>query len=491
MKKVLSIIFTVILCVALSVIIVFAAFTLFEKASHAASHKQILSGDYEETSVGCLYVGHEIDKDDCVNRVLTVLEKIPAGLTDIIIDDWIIVVSRVSPIPSNFSDQSLLRGTVYHGQGLIWLHPDFTEAEFVHECGHVLDRVFGDVSYLDGFRSLYREKWSSYRPYNQDEIDQHSVSNSAEFFASLFSDYICYPEHLNAVFPEAYSYMESVTSGAWKYKIPGRFCGFYVLLGTAVADTCETYYNRIFGGYKPVDIKLDVEQNAFIDMEHYKPLNRISEEPLIVQEIVRLVLDVLSRPDDFEECPEFQLSEHVDFDEYLDASGYLMIYFGVFDENIIDMESAVDGQTPSKLSFDKKKILKYEELRISSLAHIENILLKTHEGSEYEKLLQIADFIISNSSYSATVSESSVNDFWERGYGNCCTYAILFKQFVERLGIQCDVVVSPLGNGSSHAFNRVVLGNGAIRYYDLTRPQEYLHSETIDMICYKSNEFLR
>lgn len=490
MRKIVSMIGSVLLCAFFSLVIMCASFTAFEKISAYSAHKEILSMPYEQTAMGNLYVDHGVDKEDSMDRVLAVLDKIPAGLAQIIRNEWLIVISKTSPVPSEFVDQELLRGTVYHGSGLLWLHPEFTEEDLAHECGHILDRVCGDASALDKFSDIYRQQWSQYRHYNQELLNPHAVSDASEFFATIFSDYICYPEHLKETLPEGYAYMQELSSGRWKYQFAGRCCGLFVLLGTGVADAFEACGEYLFPQASDNDLDDGIQNRPLIDPDEYTPRDTLSEEPEIVQEIARLVFDVVHDPDAYPEDICIELSEHVDRREYYDAIGYLNIYFGVFDNNMVGIEAAMDQTTPSKLRLSKAAILQYHSIREYSIQNVERVLASMHEGTETEKLLQIANYISEHSHYDAFITDPSTNDFWNDKRGSCCSFAFVFKQFADRLGIQCDFIVSPTSNGITHSFNRVTLSDGTVRYYDLSRPDDYINVPSMDLIDFSVNEFV-
>lgn len=96
---------------------------------------------------------------------------------------------------------------------------------------------------------------------------------------------------------------------------------------------------------------------------------------------------------------------------------------------------------------------------------IEEELAKMQEGSEIQKLNQIANFLAMNFSYN--LDQCNVYELFLQRIGNCNAYALTFKMFAERLSIKCDVLTGYVNN-DYHAWNRVYLSDGSIRYYDIS-----------------------
>ena len=106
-----------------------------------------------------------------------------------------------------------------------------------------------------------------------------------------------------------------------------------------------------------------------------------------------------------------------------------------------------------------------------------NVLNYIYDGSESEIMDQISMFVINHSTYNMN-SINSVGDFWDDNYGKCLTFALVFKQFADLVGIQNDIIIGYIDENDSnvrHAWNRITTSDGKYLYYDITR--NILHRE--------------
>lgn len=88
------------------------------------------------------------------------------------------------------------------------------------------------------------------------------------------------------------------------------------------------------------------------------------------------------------------------------------------------------------------------------------------EGSDLQKLKQVSDWFATHVKYSA--NSSNVANIFGSSIGNCNAISLAFKMFAERIGINCDFITGYADNGKYHAWNRVHLSDGSIKYYDIT-----------------------
>ena len=141
-----------------------------------------------------VYCESGVDKDASMKKINAVYDKLPQSSKDFLIGNWTIFVSDKMPLSSSHVNQDKIIGATYHNHRVIWMRTDFAMEDFAHECGHAIDRALGRVSEKDEFASIYRSSWSSYVSYGEKGINAHSVSSKSEFFATLFSEYICKKE---------------------------------------------------------------------------------------------------------------------------------------------------------------------------------------------------------------------------------------------------------------------------------------------------------
>lgn len=106
-----------------------------------------------------------------------------------------------------------------------------------------------------------------------------------------------------------------------------------------------------------------------------------------------------------------------------------------------------------------------------------NVLNYIYDGRESEIMDQISIFVINHSTYNIN-STNSVGDFWNNNSGKCLTFALVFKQFADLVGIQNDIIIGYIDENDSnvrHAWNRITTSDGKYLYYDITR--NILHRE--------------
>ena len=123
-----------------------------------------------------------------------------------------------------------------------------------------------------------------------------------------------------------------------------------------------------------------------------------------------------------------------------------MLHFGIMEHDVFDLISDASGTKPSSIKVDKRKILGLENIRKINLIKTEEILVTFKEGSETDRLMQISNFILENCEY-VNALNTDISTFWDKEYGSCTTFALTFKHFANRLGIKCDLIISPGSDG--------------------------------------------
>lgn len=438
-----------------------------------------------------IYCESGLDKDVTMKKINTVYSELPETFKSHLKENWVVFVSSKMPFPPSHAEPNSIRGVAYFGYNIIWLHPDFTAEDFAHECGHVIDDALGEQSGATTFSNIYKSSWQSYVSYGEDQVNKHSVSNESEFFATLFSEYVCHRGYLKDKLPVAYTYMNEIANTTWSYTLAGEFAVFLMQCGSAVNKVVSSVIPTSSFNIEYDTVITSVENNRNIDLSGYDDMvvdtSCLSDDAKI---IVEKVLHIANNPDFYSGYDvTIELDRHIELDEYTEATGFLMIYFGSGDDDIFDISANSSKNKPSILSVSLQKIKKLETNRVKYLKKTEKVLSTLKEGTETEKLMQVANYILDNSAYKE-VSTSTAADFWDKSRGDCATYAIVFKQFANRLGIKCDLIISPGSNGVNHAYNRVVLKDGSVRYYDLTRPNRFINVAKMDMVDYDVNNYI-
>ena len=157
------------------------------------------------------------------------------------------------------------------------------------------------------------------------------------------------------------------------------------------------------------------------------------------------------------------------------------MYYGDEDLDPIDVNVINGSRTEVVIKHDI--VIAAEALRVNSMKNVEDVLKTIHEGTQTEILIQISNYIIDNSTYVLQHS-TSFYSFWGNNEGDCVMYSMIFKQFVDRLGYENDIVSVVYSDGSGHVYNRVLI-DGQYRYYDLTN--KIVDANQIDRTGYHIN----
>ena len=238
-------------------------------------------------------------------------------------------------------------------------------------------------------------------------------------------------------------------------------------------------------------VEKDVSQNSLINVSDYEVTTSYSGLDSYEKEMLGQIFDVIDHPenypvDTYKKQPVIVLKydHQISFAAYNHLAACVDYYFGKECTDVFDVVSSTNNeQATIYIHTDVLEQLKQE--REIYIAKVDEVLGTLHEGTETQKLLQICKFIRDNCGYKEKET-TSVADFWNAGEGDCVTYAMVFRQFCERLGIECDIVFGMSQFGEGHVWNRVLLSDGSYRYYDLT----YYNLGKIDMLYYDDFVFL-
>lgn len=123
------------------------------------------------------------------------------------------------------------------------------------------------------------------------------------------------------------------------------------------------------------------------------------------------------------------------------------------------------------------------------------------DDSELKKLEKMADRICSVyiTEYDKSYKNRSVYDLYTslNSSGVCTVYSSLFKAFCSENGIKSTVLIGKtFSNDEYHVWNKVILDDGSIHYYDLTAYSESNDKRFLDIskknyknLYYESNDF--
>ena len=429
----------------------------------AANEAEIFLEDTYAYNEDLLYY-YDLNENKTFDDVLTNSKnKLPDHLKQII-NEWNILLAHTPPF--NVNTAQVAAGITYLDKKVIWLSHESDEKIIIHEFGHVISNYLGNAHNSKQFKELYDLYWSNYIEYEQDIIDIHSISCQSEFFASTFCDYILQPDYLKEHAKKLYDYYENLTKPSWKFTIPGKMYGVFL----NVRDTLKAFFNPFIPSKNLDDQTINMEDNL-IDVANYEFNNDYSWMNDVPKDVIDTMFKLLNNPDDYE-METFNNSYgyiiNYDFEWkllwYEELCSYTTVYF--IDERLSLFDIYVeDGSTTLCINYDL--LLLAEEKRINSLNNVDKILsTKIYEGSETDKLLQIAKWMHSNILYRNVDSTQHV--FWHRKTGDCVSYAMIFKQFCDRLGIKCDIVYIQDSSTNGRLYNMVTLQSGDKKFYDVS-----------------------
>lgn len=429
--------------------------------------------DYQYSETLQIYYDDEESLTNAKDVLSDVEKLLPKNISQLIKSQWKIVVSKSEPFPNTTS--LIADGITYTGKGVIWLDDDFNNKVLVHEVGHAVDEYLGKPSEKSAFMNLYIQYWESYKEKGTDKIDKHSVSSPSEFFATMFEEYILYPSYVKEEASEIYSYFDKLTNNNWMFSPGGHFVNLWYHVGYSTINGFVNFFslNRPFPNAKSVSKKVNevVATREELVLDEYNAKIDISWMSEDTMKIAEIILELSKNPEAYP-CEKHNLSYGymVEFDYpwpidmYTEILSFTSAYFGDEGLDPIDV-NVVNGKT-TRVIIKHEEVLTGEKNRIDSLQKVEDVLKTLKSGNNTEIAVQIANYIYNYASYK-TEKQSSFNSFWENKKGDCVMYALIFKQFMDRLGIKNDIIHVVSDQGEGHVYNRIFDGT-AYRYYDIS-----------------------
>ena len=351
LKKVTLFIMRIIRIIILSVVgsvFVYGAMVDFAAAgSHDLVHTQ-----YERYEHSNIYYEVDVADENDIDMVYDALDKLPKGLLNRIENDWLILISEKSPFES-FVTEGKVMGTAYYQECVIWLHPDFELHQFYHECGHVYDLYAGHISQANDFKTIYKNNWDKYLLHEDKQIENHCVSDSSEYFAEMFAEYVMYSEHLMTNNIDVYMYINKHLGEPWRLGDVGLFiCRFerlqfvirdkFALLGDDIASRWNRLCsNKIFG--KKIVLEQQVEDT--FNFEHPD-----------AEVIYNTIMNVINNPDIYPDIIKIQVNDK-ESPVSLEVNSALQIYFADASKDYVEFNPEV---------IDKKVVYLYSRKKITT-----------------------------------------------------------------------------------------------------------------------------
>lgn len=108
------------------------------------------------------------------------------------------------------------------------------------------------------------------------------------------------------------------------------------------------------------------------------------------------------------------------------------------------------------------------------------------KGSKVEEAKYVHDYLIDNSEYDYTYKATTLYDLLVTGKGTCNSYSMAYKAAMDKLGIECVIVVN-----DSHAWNQINI-DGKWYNIDVTWDENYTLNGTPDTTFFmKSDDFFK
>lgn len=250
------------------------------------------------------------------------------------------------------------------------------------------------------------------------------------------------------------------------------------VVSDTVKDNVEIENEKVEIDKSETEKELYNEKQQKINMDHYQ--EKLSFYNFTEHE-VRLINDVLdlynksknSGSDYYEEVINYIPS----YDEYRGAMSFFHIYYGIA-EDIYDVvfDVNVSNNTSASIGIYVENMKKFEAERSKNTQKMKEVLSTFNDGSEKEKVLQIIEYVVDQTTY--VKGNHDVSDLMFNRKGVCNAYALTVLRFCQLLGIQCDLCIGPAG-GDGHAWNKITYSDGSVEYVDATffdsnRNEKYL-----------------
>lgn len=213
------------------------------------------------TSEDYIYVTNQNDAEKAVEAVQNIFEHFPAGYIKEFKSDWIFIFSSTPPdaltevSPIDISAASGLTLQIYK---TIWIDSDRSDSYDIllsHELGHFLAFELGGRDYSKTFLKLYNDNKDGYSSSNPVIVSEYSTGTPMEFFAFLCEEYVCYPGHLSAEFPDGYKYIQACFG-------ENPYTSFLSVYKNEFISSCYTIKEQIKGNVTYLKTLLE-DENTF------------------------------------------------------------------------------------------------------------------------------------------------------------------------------------------------------------------------------------
>lgn len=470
---------TLLIIILTTILVVFASlggyFILVEATANNTRNSVTKSSSCHEE----IYYDSDLSPDE-VEHTKTALSMLPNYIQNILKEDWTILVAKdcIRKV------DDIAAGATFYNERLIWIGLSKDTRVSLHEFGHAVDDILGLVSSSQEWRELYYQYNNVYIEEGCNTIIYHDISTNSEFFAAMFAEYYRNSEHLQTHAPEIYSYFNTLLEDPTQFSSSHLFLNRIVKCFRAINSSLPSLRVGSSSSEMMGKISNNIKHNDCINVDQYVPVVDYSWMSVDCQKVIKTIFLMLESPDDYQTTitPGTLISDGyiMEFDypwtqeQYLELLSFLCLYFG--DESLDPIDVNVINHARTRVILKKDIIVAAEKKRLDSLALVEQVLGQLKQGTEQEILIQVAHYIVSNSSYKLE-AKSSFDSFWKNQSGDCVMYAMLLHQFANRIGVKSSIVTINMHN-QNHIYNQIVFNDGTVFYYDLSK--DIVHSRQID-----------
>lgn len=168
----------------------------------------------QNPEISYIYTDNSKKAKEAVKMISNFVNSLPKELTTDFKESWRVIIA-----PDASSDRLIQTdGATNWELKLVALntHSDPTDTynTFVHEFGHYFDLSHGYYSKSEEFQKVYEKYRTTYKELDDKTVKDYPTSSSIEFFASVFKEYFLFPEHLQQIAPDAYTYIDKIYNEA-------------------------------------------------------------------------------------------------------------------------------------------------------------------------------------------------------------------------------------------------------------------------------------
>lgn len=179
-----------------------------------------------------IYTDESRQAHRAIKKINQFIQSQPSSLTEDFLNEWKVIIAKDVTLDYSESTAGL---TVWQSRLVLLNTYDdsyIVYGTFIHEFGHYFDMSHGFCSKSPKFQTLYAKYKDIYCEQDQFIPASYTSSTAQEFFASIFKEYYLYPEHLKALAPEGYEFIDSVindatTHSSWQYDVKNNVMGYY------------------------------------------------------------------------------------------------------------------------------------------------------------------------------------------------------------------------------------------------------------------------